>query len=148
MRFQKSRTGQYLKDMLAVAAMIIAYKISIAIAYDTIQYLNIRKIIWGSIEGLFFFVPMYAILWIFLRKAQSELSFFMAALSVWIVMPVLTSLGRSKTFNAWQGNNQIYENGELTSYGYVHKLQSPFFFLVLYAAALLAAHLYIRVQTQ
>lgn len=133
---------QYIRDALIIVTMIAIYNLYNSIAYDTFQYLNIRKIIFSVIGGFFYFVPMYAILWIMLRKMKSKLWFFVISLSVWAIEPILMAQNTSDTFNAWQGTNQIFKDGQLTIYGYFQWLQNPFFLLFLYATIILVLDLY------
>lgn len=138
--------NQYIKDALVIILMIAFYNFYISIAYDSIQHINLRKVAWGFITGGFIFIPMYFILWATLRKMKSELLFFLASFSTWIIQPFIISQNVSQTFNAWQGKRQIFENGQLTIYGYFHWLQNPFFFLVVYAGGVYMFHLYRKLQ--
>ena len=139
---------QSTKDVLAIVAVIALYNAYISIAYDTLQYLNIYKVLWAFIGGAFVFVPMYVILWGTLRRLKSNFWFLISSLVVWSGEPVLMSQGHSKTFNAWQGSQQQFENGALTLYGYLHGLQNPFFFLALYATILLIIQMYRTIQNK
>lgn len=143
-----SCSRRYVKDVLAITLMIIFYNVYISIAYDTMQYINKYKIIWAFIAGVFAFIPMYAILWITLRKIKSQVVFFAASVAAWLAVPLVMSRGHSDSFNAWQGKSQIFENGELTIYGYFHGLQNPFIFLALYATVILAFHAYKDINTK
>lgn len=140
--------GTSLGDALAIVIMIIFYNFYITIAYDTLEYINKYKVIWAFIGGAIIFVPMYLITWITLRKMKSSKLFFIISWVAWGIEPFFVGQGRSKTFNAWQGTNQIYENGELTIYGYFHGLQSPFFLLALYATFFLLSSKYRKFQNQ
>lgn len=139
---------QYIKDALVIIAMIAFYNLYNSIAYDTIQFLNIRKVIFSIIGGFFYFVPMYAILWLTLRKIKSKSWFFIVSLSVWAIEPILMAQNTSDTFNAWQGKSQIFKDGQLTAHGYFQWLQNPFFLLFVYATIILASHLYRNFQHQ
>jgi hypothetical protein len=136
--------SQKVKDVLLIITLIIIDNLYTNIAYDTLQYLNTRKVIWALIVGLIIFVPMYFVLWISLRKLKSKLYFVIFSISTWCLYPILTSQGRSSTFNAWQGQKQIYENGQLTTDGFVHKLQNPFMFLAAYAVIIFSIHFYLN----
>ncbi len=137
---------QWVRDALAIIAMIVFYNLYNSIAYDTLQHINVRKVVWAFIGGFFVFVPMYAILWLTLRKLRSNLLFFLISLGVWLAEPIIMSQWASKTFNAWQGSYQIFKDGELTLYGYFYWLQNPFFFLVIYAAFFFGKHLHKKLQ--
>jgi len=129
----KSKKKQYLNDVVILIILITLYNLSMSMIYDTLQYMNFRKVLWAFIAGFIAFVPMYTITWLSLRKMSSSLLFILISFSVWLLYPILMSQGHSETFNAWQGGKQIYVDGELTRYGYVHKLQNPFVVIVLYS---------------
>mgnify|MGYP001188077906 CR=1 FL=1 len=122
--FQK----QYLRDIVTVIIMVVLYNAYFSIIYDSFQYINVRKIIWAFVGGVLTFVPMYLILWGFLRKVGSKFLFFIVSLGIWVIYPLLLYPKRASTINLRQGGSQIYENGDLTLAGFIYNLQNPFFF--------------------
>ncbi len=140
----------YDQDALVIALMIALYNLCFAVAYDTLRYINEYKIVWAFITGVFAFIPMYAILWITLRKIKSQLLFCAASWIAWVIYPVLLLINNNPESNLTYkiGGKPIYLEGDLTLYGFFYKLQNPFFFLALYATVILAFHAYKNINSK
>ncbi len=150
MNTKQSAAKPYMKDAIAIAAMIVLYNVCIFIAYDTLRYINEYKVIWALMGGVVVFVPMYAILWITLRKIKSQMLFCAVSWIAWAIYPLILLLNNNPDSNLTYkiGGKAVYLEGDLTLYGFFYKLQNPFFFLALYATAILFSNAYKNVTNK
>ena len=133
---------QAVGDGPIIIGLIAIFNVYHLFLFDSFEHLNARKAIFILLAGFFYFLEMYFIVWLAYRKMKSTALFFALSLFVWLLQPLLLAQVASNGLDAWQGENQIFEDGQLTLYGYLDWLQSPFLLLAIYALIMLVIDIY------
>ena len=140
----------YLKNALIIAGMILVYELQSWIARDFDNFDAWMFIRWYIIQILLWFIPMYGVLILTLKILKSKALFAIVSWVIWASYPILITLNNHSesdlTFNTQGGT--VYLDGELTLFGYLYKLENPFFLLALYATVILIFSYYKKFQSK
>lgn len=124
------------RDSLAIIGVLILYNLFFIFPNTNLEYINFYKILWMFIGGFLLFIPLYGVLFLCLRKADSVPLLIFVSLALWLTYPIILDgifHGPGSNFTYARGGKTIYLNGDLTRYGYFYFLQNPFIFLHLHA---------------